>query len=103
MLSKNTKKQKEKMLYLYARLLGYIKLFPIAIFGSVFGYIVFAATTPATTWWLGFTVDAINSENYETLRIISPLLCLSIVVVRGIGGFYGSYSLALLSNGVIHK
>ena len=48
------------------------------------GYIVFAATTPATTWWLGFTVDAINSENFEEFRVLSPVLCLIIVIVRGI-------------------
>ena len=101
MLGKNLKK--EKVLSLYSRLFGYIKIFPFAIFGSIFGYIIFAATTPATTWWLGFTVDAISSENYEALRIISPLLCLFIVIIRGVGGFYGSYSLALLANGVIHK
>ena len=103
MLDKITKGRRREPTLLYARLLTYIKGFPLAIFGSVVGYVVFAATTPATTWWLGFTVDAINSENFETLRIISPLLCLIIVVVRGVGGFFGSYSLALLANGVIHK
>ena len=85
------------------RLFKYVRAYPIAIFGSITGYIIFAVTTPATTWWLGFTVDAISSENYETLRIVSPVLCLLIVLVRGIGGFCGSYSLALLSNNVIHK
>ena len=103
MLDKTSKGQRREPTYLYVRLLAYIKGFPLAIIGSVVGYIVFAATTPATTWWLGFTVDAINSENFETLRVISPLLCLIIVIVRGIGGFFGSYSLALLANGVIHK
>ena len=95
--------QKDKALDLYMRLLKYVKAYPVAIFGSIIGYIIFAITTPATTWWLGFTVDAISSENYETLRIVSPVLCLLIVLVRGIGGFCGSYSLALLSNNVIHK
>ena len=103
MLDKISKGQRREPTYLYVRLLAYIKGFPLAIIGSVVGYIVFAATTPATTWWLGFTVDAINSENFETLRVISPLLCLIIVIVRGIGGFFGSYSLALLANGVIHN
>ena len=103
MLDKASKDQRREPTYLYARLLSYIKGFPLAIMGSVIGYIVFAATTPATTWWLGFTVDAINSENFGTLRIISPLLCLIIVIFRGFGGFFGSYSLALLANGVIHN
>ena len=68
--------QKDKALDLYMRLLKYVQAYPVAIFGSIIGYIIFAVTTPATTWWLGFTVDAISSENYETLRIVSPVLCL---------------------------
>ncbi len=88
---------------LYRRLFSYVKVYQLAIVGSILGYIIFAATTPATTWWLGLTVDAISSENYEELRIISPLLCVLIVIVRGIGGFMGSYSLASIANHVIHK
>ena len=88
---------------LYRRLFRYVAPHHVAIYGSIIGYIIFAATTPATTWWLGFTVDAINAENYEELRILSPLLCIAIVVVRGIGGFTGSYSLAAIANHVIHK
>ena len=103
MSDKTSKEKRREATYLYLRLLAYIKGFPLAIFGSLIGYIVFAATTPATTWWLGFTVDAINSENFEEFRVLSPLLCLTIVIVRGIGGFCGSYSLALLANGVIHR
>ncbi|NKB31800.1 MAG: lipid A export permease/ATP-binding protein MsbA [Pseudomonadales bacterium] len=88
---------------LYRRLFTYVKVYQLAIVGSILGYIIFAATTPATTWWLGLTIDAINSENYEELRILSPLLCILIVIVRGLGGFMGSYSLASIANHVIHK
>ena len=66
---------------LYRRLFTYVKAYKLAIACSILGYIIFAATTPATTWWLGMTVDAINSENFEELRIISPLLCVLIVIV----------------------
>jgi subfamily B ATP-binding cassette protein MsbA len=66
------------------------------------GYLVFALTTPATTWWLGWTVDAITTESYGEVRLLSPLICIGIVLVRGIGGFMGSYSLASISNHVIH-
>ena len=59
---------------LYRRLFRYVTPHQVAIYGSIIGYIIFAATTPATTWWVGFTVDAITAENYEELRILSPLL-----------------------------
>ncbi|MDA1370058.1 MAG: lipid A export permease/ATP-binding protein MsbA [Proteobacteria bacterium] len=88
---------------LYKRLFRYVRPHQLALYGSLIGYIIFAATTPATTWWLGMTVDAINAENYAELRIISPLICIAIVIVRGIGGFLGSYSLATIANHVIHK
>ena len=99
----NSKDNKYQSLSLYKRLFSYIQAYPLAIAGSILGFMIFAATTPATTWWLGFTVDAINSEDYQELRILSPLLCILIVVVRGSGGFIGSYSLAFIANNVIHK
>jgi subfamily B ATP-binding cassette protein MsbA len=99
----NSKDNKYQSLSLYKRLFSYIQAYPLAIAGSILGFMIFAATTPATTWWLGFTVDAINSEDYQELRILSPLLCILIVVVRGTGGFIGSYSLAFIANNVIHK
>ena len=88
---------------LYGRLFAYVKIYQLALIGSIFGYLVFAATSPLTAWWLGMTVDAINAENYEELRIISPILCVLIVITRGAGGFLGSYSLATIANNVIHK
>ena len=88
---------------LYRRLFGYVTPHRLAMLGAVLGFILFAGTTPAGTIWLGWTVDAITAENYESLRILSPLLCIVIVLVRGIGGFLGSYSLATIANHVIHK
>ena len=103
MVNKKQSDTKYRGWKLYRRLFRYVTPHQFAIYSSVIGYLIFAATTPATTWWLGLTVDAINAENYEELRILSPLLCIAIVVVRGIGGFMGSYSLASIANHVIHK
>ncbi|MFK7864027.1 MAG: lipid A export permease/ATP-binding protein MsbA [Pseudohongiellaceae bacterium] len=87
---------------LYKRLLSYVSGQRLAIFASVFGFIVFAATAPAANAWLGWTVDAIETQNYEALRILSPLALIAIVIVRGIGGFMGGYSMAHLANFVMH-
>jgi subfamily B ATP-binding cassette protein MsbA len=88
---------------LYRRLMRYVIPHRLPLYGSILGYLIFAAMTPAGAWWLGLTVDAINSENFDDLRIISPLLCIGIVLVRGIGGFMGSYSLAAIANRVVHS
>lgn len=87
---------------LYKRLLSYVSGQRLAIAASVFGFVVFAATAPAANAWLGWTVDAIESENYTALRVLSPLALIAIVIVRGIGGFLGGYSMAHLSNYVMH-
>lgn len=88
---------------IYRRLLSYAVPHKLAIFGSFLGYVMFAVTTPLSAWWLGWTFDAINAADYETMKILSPLACIGIVVIRGIAGFMGSYSLANIANHVIHK
>uniref|UniRef100_A0A2A5AU97 Lipid A export permease/ATP-binding protein MsbA n=1 Tax=SAR86 cluster bacterium TaxID=2030880 RepID=A0A2A5AU97_9GAMM len=88
---------------LYKRLLRYVLPHKLAMFAAMIGYILFAVTSPLTTIWLGWTIDAITAENYDELRILSPLLCVGIVLMRGLGGFLGSYSLAGISNHVVHK
>lgn len=88
---------------LYRRLLRYVKPHLLAFELSVLGYIIFAASSVATAEWLGWTVDAIEAENFEELRILSPILCVLIVVVRGIGGIMGGYGIAHVYNHVVHK
>lgn len=88
---------------LYKRLFSYVLAHKMTIVLALIGYVIFAASTPAATWWLGWTVDALSSDNYESLRIISPLICIAITFGRGIGSFLGGYSMASLANLVMHK
>lgn len=87
----------------YKRLFSYVLDHKLTITLALIGYLIFAASTPAATWWLGWTVDAISAENFEDLRILSPLLCVAIAFGRGIGSFLGSYSMADLANRVMHR
>jgi subfamily B ATP-binding cassette protein MsbA len=96
------KVRREESWKLYQRLLRYVKPHLLAFELSVVGYIIFAASSVATAEWLGWTVDAIESENFAELRILSPILCVLIVVVRGVGGILGNYGIAHVSNHVIH-
>lgn len=86
----------------YKRLLAYVRPHRGIFIISVIGYAIFSATGVATAEWLGWTVDQVASNNPEA-RIISPLLCVAIVIMRGIGGFMGGYSLEYISNHIIHK
>lgn len=98
-----TPREREAGWALYRRLFSYVLQHKGVIALALFGYLLFAASTPAATWWLGWTVDALNAEDFERARILSPLLCIAIAFWRGIGSFLGSYSMAGLANQVMHK
>jgi subfamily B ATP-binding cassette protein MsbA len=87
---------------LYKRLLTYVKPHRMVFAVAVAGYIIFAITGVATAEWLGWTVDQVTARNPDA-RIISPILCVLIVLARGIGGFMGGYSLEYISNHIVHK
>lgn len=87
---------------LYKRLLHYVMPHRGVFLISVLGYIIFSATGVATAQWLGWTVDQVTAQNAEA-RYLAPLICVVIVVVRGIGGIMGGYSLEYISNHIIHR
>jgi subfamily B ATP-binding cassette protein MsbA len=95
-------KMDQKGWELYKRLLTYVKPHRLVFGISVLGYIIFSITGVATAEWLGWTIDQVTAKNPDA-RIISPLLCVAIVVVRGIGGFMGGYSLEYIANHIVHK
>jgi len=87
---------------IYRRLLTYVKPHSGIFAVAVLGYVIFSITGVATAEWLGWTIDQVTARNPDA-RIISPLLCVLIVAVRGIGGFMGGYSLEYISNSIVHK
>lgn len=103
MSDSDTKVSKEESWRLYKRLFSYVLPHRAVFAVAMLGYIIFALTAPAATWWLGWTVDAITSGEYADLRILSPLAFVGLAAVRGAGGFMGSYFLASISNHVVHK
>lgn len=94
---------KDQSWRLYGRLFSYVLPHRILFITAMLGYIIFALTAPAATWWLGWTVDAITEQDYEALRILSPLALIALAAIRGLGGFLGSYYLAGISNHLVHK
>jgi len=88
---------------LYRRLLTYVIGNKAVMLTSLLGFVIFAASGPAATQWLGWTLDSISSENYEQARILSPIICLAIAFGRGIGSFLGGYSMAYLAQHVMHR
>ena len=87
---------------LYKRLLAYLKPQLPAVFTSILGFLIFAMTTPLAAAWLGWTIDAIESKDLDW-RVYSPLRCIAIAFIRGVGGFLGGYSIAHVANYLIHR
>ena len=85
----------------YKRLLGYVRPHFAVFVVSVMGYIIFASTSVLAARWLGWTVDAIENNDSDW-RLFSPVLCILIALMRGLGGFMGNYSIAYIANHLIH-
>ena len=85
----------------YKRLLGYVRPHFAVFVVSVLGYIIFASTSVLAARWLGWTVDAIENNDSDW-RLFSPVLCILIALMRGLGGFMGNYSIAYIANHLIH-
>ncbi|MDT8429500.1 MAG: lipid A export permease/ATP-binding protein MsbA [Pseudomonadales bacterium] len=86
---------------LYRRLLGYVRPHRMMFLASFIGFMIFSATNVATAQWLGWTVDQVQQANMAA-RYLSPILCVGIVIIRGIGGFLGEYSLQFIANSIVH-
>ncbi len=87
---------------LYRRLLAYVGPHAAMFALSVVGFLIFAASSPATASWLGWTIDQVEAGNPEA-RILSPVLCVLIVLGSGIGGVLGNDSLEYGANHIIHR
>jgi subfamily B ATP-binding cassette protein MsbA len=103
MATKNAPESSNPGWTLYKRLLSYVIQHKLVMAVGLTGFVIFAASGPAATQWLGWTLDSINSENYEEARILSPLLCIAIAFCRGLGSFMGGYSMANLAQRVMHR
>lgn len=86
----------------YGRLLLYVRPYIGVFFICILGYVIYAASQAAVAPWLGWTIDQVEARSSEG-RILSPILCVLIVVVRGVGGFMGGYSLEYIANHIVHK
>ncbi len=103
MATKNAQESGKPGWTLYKRLLSYVIQHKLVMAVGLTGFVIFAASGPAATQWLGWTLDSINSESYEEARILRPLLCIVIAFCRGLGSFMGGYSMANLAQRVMHR
>lgn len=87
---------------IYKRLMVYVK--PVIFFFmlSIIGNIIYASASAYMAKALEFVIQTIDQPTEEN-RILLPALIVGLFVVRGIGGFLGSYYIAYVGRHVVHK
>ena len=85
----------------YQRLFSYVFPFWKAFAISVFGYLTYAATQPLFAALIQYIVDTLQTKNKEAMMML-PVFLLTLIIVRGVGTYLGTYFLAKVSTSVIH-
>lgn len=101
MKENSTVLEKNTGLQVYRRLLEYVKPHWKIFLVSIIGFLIFAATQPMFATLMKYMVDAIQGKQQGAVYWI-PLAAISIVAIRGVGSFLGSYFIALVNNRVVH-
>ncbi len=88
-------------LEIYKRLLTYVRPHRKLFFISIIGFLVYSATQPMFAKMIQEIIDTLQSKSHEKLYYL-PLLFSGLIIVRGIGSYFGNYFLAKVSANVIH-
>ena len=86
---------------IYKRLLTYVKPHRKFFFISIVGFLVYSATQPLFAKMIQEIIDTLQAKSHEKLYYL-PLLFSGLIIVRGIGSYFGNYFLAKVSSNVIH-
>ncbi len=88
-------------LEIYKRLLVYVKPHYGLFFISIIGFLIYSATAPLFAQMIQEIIDTLKAKSHERLYYL-PLLFSGLIIVRGIGSYFGNYFLAKVSSNVIH-
>ena len=88
-------------LEIYKRLITYVKPHRRLFFISIIGFLVYSATQPLFAKMIQEIIDTLQAKSHEKLYYL-PLLFSGLIIVRGIGSYFGNYFLAKVSSNVIH-
>ncbi|MCK5925838.1 MAG: lipid A export permease/ATP-binding protein MsbA [Methylococcales bacterium] len=99
---KAKKPQKESAIKSYKRLFSYVLPFWKAFSISILGYLIYAATQPLFAALIQYIVDTLQLKNKEAMMML-PVFLLSLIIIRGIGTYLGTYFLAKVSTNVVHE
>ncbi|MCS5609124.1 MAG: ABC transporter transmembrane domain-containing protein, partial [Candidatus Poribacteria bacterium] len=90
-----------KGMQIYTRLMIYVKPYWKFFLLSFVGFLIYAGTQPVFAAMMKHVIDTLQKETREGVELL-PLLFVGLILLRGIGGFLGSYFLARISSNVVH-
>jgi ATP-binding cassette, subfamily B, bacterial MsbA len=96
----NTEK-KASGFVVYIRLLQYVKPHWKIFVLSVFGYLLYSGSQPLLAKVTGWLSNAVYNKEPDAVYLI-PLSLIAIYLIRGLGGFIGTYFLAKVSFSIVH-
>lgn len=88
-------------LEIYKRLLTYVKPHKKFFLISIIGFLIYSATQPLFAQMIQEIIDTLQAKSREKLYYL-PLMFSGLIIVRGIGAYFGNYFLAKVSSSVIH-
>ncbi len=87
---------------IYKRLLVYLKPLKFFFIVSIVGNAIYAGASAYMAKALEFVITTVENPTDEN-RILLPALIVGLFVLRGIGGFLGSYYIAYVGRNIVHK
>lgn len=85
----------------YLRLLTYVRPHWLIFALSLAGFLLYAATQPAFAKLMEHAVDYVQQRK-QSEAVWIPAAMVGIILVRGIGSFFGNYYIAKVANNVVH-
>jgi subfamily B ATP-binding cassette protein MsbA len=89
-------------LYIYGRLLTYIREHWVHFLLSLLGFSLYASTQAAFAKWMESVVDALDKGLLDQ-RLWLALAVMGIFFIRGVGTFLGNYFISLIARSLVHK
>jgi subfamily B ATP-binding cassette protein MsbA len=100
-MSKTNFSMPKNTIQIYKRLLTYVKPHKRFFFISIIGFLIYSATQPLFAQMIQEIIDTLQAKSHEKLYYL-PLLFSGLIILRGIGSYFGNYFLAKVSANVIH-
>ncbi|MEI8209965.1 MAG: lipid A export permease/ATP-binding protein MsbA [Methylococcales bacterium] len=87
--------------HIYKRLITYVKPYTGLFVISILGFLLYSGTQTLFAALIKHIIDTLQTETREGMNYL-PLLFSGLIIVHGIGAYFGNYYLAKVSVNVVH-